>query len=62
MLQGDWKVYQKIDVRFYPMTCTVTESIPEVRLNNFCMTHVMCRGFIMTSEGKSIVLKKKTDI
>ena len=37
-LQGNWKGYQKIDCKFYQVTCTDTEYIPDLSVNIFSVT------------------------
>ena len=40
-LQGDWKGYQKIDGKFYPVTCIDTAYIPDLSVNIFSVKRAL---------------------
>ena len=61
-LRGNWKGYQERDGKLYPMTCTNTAYIPDLGVNIFGVTHALTKGFYVTSEKESQVLKKNTTI
>ena len=48
-LQGDWKEYQKIDGKFYSVTCTETSYILDLSVNIFSVTHALIQRFKVTS-------------
>ena len=49
LLQGDWKGYQKRGGKFYPVTCTDTEYIPDLSVNIFSMTRAFTKLFNVLS-------------
>ena len=50
LLQGDYKVYQKRDVKLYTVTCTDTAYIPYLIVNNLSVTHALTKILDMKPE------------
>ena len=57
-LQGDWKGYQKIYCKLYPIKFTDIAYLLELNLNIFGVIGAMSRGFITTPENENFVPKK----
>ena len=62
LLWGYWKGNHKRDGKFYLVTRTETSYIPDLSVNIFSMTHALTKGFNMTSEKESLILKKNATI
>ena len=58
--RGDWHGCQKRNRKLHHLTLTNTAVIPGLHANLFSVTRALQKGFQLTSDGKTLILKKNS--